>query len=102
MVARWIDFRPMQTESITAKWEVTTKQGGHLGYVKWYTGWRKYCFFPSVGTLYEQDCLRDLAEFCEQATSSHKSLAKRNTECRVGTRSGQSSETCNVEEKGTQ
>lgn len=43
-----------------------------LGTVKWFTRWRKYAFFPCIQTVYEQKCLRDIANFCETVTREHK------------------------------
>ena len=37
-----------------------------LGQVKWFGRWRKYAFYPLAFTLYEQDCLRNIADFCEK------------------------------------
>jgi hypothetical protein len=49
-----------------------SKPGALLGHVSWYSGWRKYVFAPNVNTVFEQDCLRDLADFCERVTKEHK------------------------------
>lgn len=38
----------------------------NLGEIKWNPGYRKYAFYPSKKTFYEEDCLRDIAEFLEQ------------------------------------
>ncbi len=46
--------------------------GATLGSVKWYAPWRKYAFFPEPGTLFEPDCLRAVAGFCEGETRSHR------------------------------
>ena len=43
-----------------------------LGTVSWYGGWRKYAFFPAPQTLYEQDCLRQIANFCERETKMQR------------------------------
>lgn len=43
-----------------------------LGHVKWMPGWRRYAFWPEEKTIFEQDCLRDVAEFVEKATKDHK------------------------------
>ena len=43
-----------------------------LGYVKWWTSWRQYCFFP-LNSLFDPKCLRQIAQFCEEATAAHKS-----------------------------
>lgn len=80
-MAKWIEFVeckpfpfPVGKPKITKIWHVQTKgiNPNILGEIKWYSGWRKYCFFPDEGSLYEQECLRDIAEFCEQTTIAHK------------------------------
>lgn len=43
-----------------------------LGHVKWWTSWRQYCFFPLDSSLYNTDCMYDLAEFCYYVTCEHK------------------------------
>ena len=43
-----------------------------LGLVKWHSRWRKYCFFPMSDTVFEQVCLRDIADFIEQETKDHR------------------------------
>jgi len=45
---------------------VIIDSGGVLGQVKWFPQWRKYSFFPVQCTVYEKQCLRDIANFCEQ------------------------------------
>lgn len=61
-------------ERRTKIWTVMTTFGNgiSLGQVKWYVNWRKYCFYPSVETLFDPACLRAIADFCEQATKDHK------------------------------
>ena len=71
-VCRWIRFELAQTCPRTCIWTVYTNDGGCLGEVKWWSGWRKYCFFPASGSLYEQDCLRDIANFCQEVTTIHR------------------------------
>lgn len=43
-----------------------------LGYVKWWGNWRKYCFFP-LNSLFDDNCLIEIATFCKEATTVHKS-----------------------------
>jgi hypothetical protein len=71
---KWITITPTGSSKSgqTKVWEVRAKQGGAvLGRVRWYAGWRKYVFAPEYGSEYEQDCLRDIAAFVEQATREH-------------------------------
>lgn len=43
-----------------------------LGRVSWYAPWRRYCFFPIDGSLYDPSCLREIADFCEIETLNQK------------------------------
>jgi hypothetical protein len=76
-VSDWIRFEdgPTSASGKTRTWMVTTKEGGYLGWVKWFGPWRRYAFFPGEGTIYEQDCLRTIAKFCEQNTRGRVSVA---------------------------
>jgi hypothetical protein len=59
----------------TRAWTVVTKDSGEaLGLVDWYGAWRCYVFTPTleVETVYEQRCLRDIADFVEARTKEHK------------------------------
>lgn len=71
---KWIRFEEDTPPAWKTKaWRVVnTQHGAFLGWVKWWGGWRRYCFFPGDGTIFEQDCLRDIAEFCEAKTREHK------------------------------
>lgn len=71
----WIGFSP-NVRGLKAKtdtWEVwSLDEANHLGQVRWYSPWRKYCFFPGHDTVWEQDCLRFVAEFVESETEKHR------------------------------
>jgi hypothetical protein len=75
MKGTWIQF-DLQGHSKSGKtyvWSVVPTDGGsRIGEIFWYPAWRKYCFFPYRDTVFEQTCLRDIADFCEQATKEHK------------------------------
>lgn len=34
-----------------------------LGQIKWYQSWRKFCFYPDDGTIWDNKCLSELLEF---------------------------------------
>lgn len=70
MNGKWIDIVPTPSDAKTKKFVVLTAGGGNvqLGEIKFYPKWRAYAFFPFPRTLYEQDCLRDIATFCEIVT----------------------------------
>lgn len=47
-----------------------------IGQVRWYNSWRRYAFFPAPECVFEQDCLRDIADFVEAETAKHKEQQK--------------------------
>lgn len=72
-MAKWIEFREVPSQGATKRWDVVTSSDEtFLGSVRRYSGWRRYCFFPDFGSFYEQDCLRDVADFIEARTREHK------------------------------
>jgi hypothetical protein len=74
----WIEFTEVERSPSgkTRRWNVTSREGGGLiGAVQWHAPWRKYCFFPRDQTVFEEDCLRDIAKFIEAATLEHKRVA---------------------------
>lgn len=74
-MSKWIMFRPRLKRTPaqrTEQWDVISLDGKLLGIVKWYGAWRQYAFFPEPETIYERQCLRDLAEFCEKETYKHR------------------------------
>ncbi len=40
-----------------------------LGQISWYSAWRRYAFFPDSGTVYDADCLREIAKFIQDQMS---------------------------------
>jgi hypothetical protein len=75
-MAKWISF-DLQARKLKAKtdvWHVWSIKDppAHLGLVKWFGAWRGYGFFPEAMTVFEPDCLRDLAAFVESETVKHR------------------------------
>ena len=67
--------RPPVPGRKTSVWHVKSEESnGDLGAIVWYGAWHKYVFLPTlyVATVYEQDCLRDIADFVEARTKEHK------------------------------
>jgi hypothetical protein len=80
-MAKWIEFRLVEQKAgdkrTTKSWEVVSKQQQKvIGWISWFSGWRKYCFFPDAATVFEQVCLRDIADFCERETKAHYATVK--------------------------
>lgn len=68
----YVTFEMYGEAKKTVIWRVMSKRGGWLGDVKWFSRWRKYSFFPAPHCVFEQVCLRDIAEFVEERTKEHK------------------------------
>ena len=57
----------------TSFWEVKSKSSGALlGAIKWFGRWRQYVFYPSHGTLYNPDCMRDIITVIEEAMKERR------------------------------
>jgi len=50
----------------------STLHGDKLGTVKWFGRWRQYAFFPEPGTIWNRDCLREVADFIEAGMLSRR------------------------------
>jgi len=76
-MGKWIEFKELEqmVGKKTKHWVVKTtyeENRATLGIVKWYGSWRKYCFLPCEQTIFEWDCLREIADFCQQETKKYK------------------------------
>ncbi|MBI2108731.1 MAG: hypothetical protein HYT93_00920 [Parcubacteria group bacterium] len=49
-----------------------TKERAFLGYISWFPRWNTYVFHPREQTIYEETCLREIAQFCVLVTKKHK------------------------------
>jgi len=66
-MSKFISFgKPKKSASGKTKvWRVVSNADDSLGEIRWFGRWRKYAFYPEIFTVYEQDCLRKIADFCE-------------------------------------
>lgn len=84
---QYIQFIPQgsSTSGKTKIWSVTSKddESDFLGWIKWYGAWRCYGFYPYMAIcsdlelVFEKQCLRDIADFCEEQTNLHKEVLKK-------------------------
>lgn len=44
----------------------------HLGYIKWFGPWRKYCFYPTSGTVWDTKCLAGVVFFINELMAARK------------------------------
>ena len=71
---KWITIETIDNDGRkTDVWEVWSKyESCSLGVIKWKANWRKYAFFPSADTVFEQDCMKDISGFIEKETKEYK------------------------------
>ena len=73
--SKWIEFEPEPqfASKKTLVWKVVTKEDHFvLGVIKWFGRWRGYAFFPTSDTVFEKQCLRDIAAFLEIQNKEHR------------------------------
>lgn len=51
---------------------VSVSSGTTLGEIRWHGPWRQFCFFPTPHTLFNKDCLREIADECSERTAARK------------------------------
>lgn len=74
---RYLIFKQshFQEKSDKIIWNVISKAKDEIvGQVKWLGRWDKYAFFPREDTIWNADCLHELAEMCDAFTESYYHL----------------------------
>ncbi len=70
---RFANKEKISPKGKTFTWAVMNKHDEILlGSIRWFSHWRCYSFYPLSDTVFEKDCLRDIADFCELETKEQK------------------------------
>jgi len=64
---QYLNFKETETKTKTPVWYCCGKTDTILGIVKWYSGWRQFCFFPVGQTVFNSGCLKDIDDFLSRA-----------------------------------
>lgn len=43
-----------------------------LGEIRWHAPWRRYVFAPDRDRVFDPECLREIADFCDRHTGERK------------------------------
>ena len=74
MLYKHIHFEFIEEKHKTKVWGCFNNSTGYkLGEVKWFSAWRRYCFFlyrSSAG--FNAGCLKDISDFIKQAESERR------------------------------
>ena len=68
---QYVRFTEDMPERQTGIWHCR-RDGNILGYVRWYSLWEQYCFYPSDLGILNCGCLDDISDFIEQLTNERK------------------------------
>lgn len=44
-----------------------------LGQIRWFSSWRKFCFYPNMDTIWDNKCLCEVVEFLDTINKDYKS-----------------------------
>ncbi len=72
---KYIHFRRQQSVYVCYECK-TNKDNNVLGFVKFYSAWRQYCFFPTSQAVYSSGCLKDIGSFLEDLNKDGYSKRK--------------------------
>jgi len=71
--SRHLKFTWWEQDGSTHFWAVQAKRNGAgLGIVRWFPDWHCYTFYPHEETVFSDECLRDIADFCEARTDEYR------------------------------
>ena len=74
---KWLKFEKLNyINRKTEVWRVQSIREIQLGYIKWFTRWRCYAFFPLPSTIFNSDCLKDIKEFIDKLMEMRKGQKK--------------------------
>ncbi len=69
-----LTYRNVRSTGKTFLWDVFSGDV-HLGEIKWYAPWRRYCFFPKGYTLFDRSCLTEICNMIDEQTRLRKETA---------------------------
>jgi len=79
---------PTFDKTKTQVWDIFSKEENEwLGRIMWFARWRTYAFSSTAkhngeygrmisDIVFEQKCLKEIADFCDKLTNQHKELLK--------------------------
>ena len=54
----------------------SVSQGGRLGVIRWFGRWRQYTLEPEPDTVWNKDCLREVAGFVDALMQERRAVAQ--------------------------
>lgn len=64
---KYIHFVKVTDKRKTTVWSCRNNRSEEeLGEVRWYPGWRQYCYMPTAKGIYSVSCFEDICHFIAQ------------------------------------
>ena len=72
---KYIYFEVIEEKPKTKVWSIFNKTNlSQLGILKWFGGWRQYCFFPESETVWSVGCLQNVIDFIAKENKARQAL----------------------------
>ena len=72
-MSSYLAFRELQDTGKTKVYGVASvRHGDRLGLIRWFGRWRQYTLEPAAGTIWNKDCLKEVADFLDQLMAERK------------------------------
>ena len=63
-MSKYLEFKRREEKAKTKVIEVISMRTGEcLGFIKWFSRWKQYTFFPEDGTIFNVECLNDIQSY---------------------------------------
>lgn len=72
-LGEYINISEVHDTGKTKVWNVYDKNNLFtLAEIRWYGSWRKYCFYPQHGTIFDVKCLLEITNFITDRMNERK------------------------------
>jgi len=68
----YLEFLEIKDTGKTKVFSIKSKHGYVLGFISWYSGWRRYIFKPSNETIFDVKCLEEIILFINELMTNRK------------------------------
>lgn len=78
--SKYTDFAYVgkSASGLTEVWSVFNPyRNEKCGEIRWHGAFRKYCFYPPDGFLYDEQCLADIAAWLKEKNAKHRAAKKK-------------------------
>jgi len=59
-----VEPQPLSPGRKTRDYHLVNRQSDDtIGVIRWYGGWRQWCFFPAASSIWSDGCLADVQDF---------------------------------------